>query len=115
MTSDIPQVTPLQGALGWASRGFYVFAITPLLKAPPLMQDWENAATTDVAQINQWAAKHPNCNFGCAPARSGHVVLDLDRKNGKDGLANLERLATEHGFEIPDALIVATPNGGFHL
>ena len=108
-------VTPLEGALDWSARGLYVFAVTAGRKAPSVMKDWENAATTDVAQIKQWAAQFPNCNWGCAPARSGHVVLDIDRKNGKDGLAELERLAAELGFEIPETLIVASPNGGFHL
>lgn len=108
-------LTPLQGALDWASRGLHVFPDTAGKKAPPLVQDWESAATTDEAQINGWAKQFPNCNWGCAPARSGHVVFDVDRKNGKDGLAELERLAAEFGFEIPDTLIVATPNGGFHL
>jgi hypothetical protein len=108
-------LTPLHGALDWASRGLHVFPITAAAKAPPLVPDWENAATTDVAQINQWAREFPNCNFGCAPGRSGHVVFDVDCKDGKDGLAELERLAADHGFEIPDTLIVATPNGGFHL
>ena len=80
MTSEITQMTPLQGALDWASRGFHVFPITAGKKAPPLVPDWENAATTDGAQINKWALAFPNCNWGCAPGRSGHVVLDLDVK-----------------------------------
>ena len=33
----------------------------------------------------------------------------------KNGILELERLAAEHGFDIPDTLIIATPNGGFHL
>jgi len=110
-----PNLTPLEGALDWISRGLYVAPATPRQKAPPLVSDWENAASTDIAQVNQWAKTFPDCNWLCAPARSGHVVFDVDRKNGKDGLAELERLAAAHGFEIPDTLIVATPNGGFHL
>lgn len=108
-------LTPLDGAHDWALRGQYVFPITAGKKAPPLVQDWESAATIDAAQIDKWASEFQNCNWGCAPGRSGHVVFDVDRKKGKDGLAELERLATEFGFEIPDTLIVATPNGGFHL
>ncbi len=108
-------LTSLQGALDWASRGLHVFPITAGKKAPPLVPDWEHAATTDTARIKSWDAESPGCNFGCAPGRSGHVVFDLDRKKGKDGLAELERLAAEHGFEIPNTLTVATPNGGLHL
>lgn len=43
------------------------------------------------------------------------VGLDLDRKDGVDGVANLNRLAARHGFEIPRTTTVCTPSGGFHL
>ena len=33
----------------------------------------------------------------------------------KNGILELERLASELGFEVPDTLAVATPSGGFHL
>src|SRR5580692_934658 len=104
-------LTPLQGALDWASRGFHVFALHPQSKKP-IHEGWPSLATTDAAQINKWAAENENCNFGCAPALSGQVVFDLDQKNGKDGVAELKRVAAENQFEIPDTLIVATPNGG---
>ncbi|MFM9790147.1 bifunctional DNA primase/polymerase [Streptomyces turgidiscabies] len=43
------------------------------------------------------------------------IGLDLDRKNGVDGVATLNRLAGEHGFEVPRTTTVCTPSGGFHL
>lgn len=41
---------------------------------------------------------------------SGVVVLDIDRKNGVDGLKTLQ----EGGFEVPVTFTVSTPTGGFH-
>lgn len=102
-------------ALDLAARGLFVFPITANGKSPPLVQDWERAATTDSAQINQWALDYPGCNWGWAPGRSGHVVFDLDRKKGKDGVAELARLAAEHGFDLSDTLTVETPTAGLHL
>lgn len=43
------------------------------------------------------------------------VGLDLDRKEAVDGVATLNRLATQYGFEIPQTTTVCTPSGGFHL
>lgn len=47
-------------------------------------------------------------------ARNGIWVLDLDRKNGKDGLRAMTELAADHGG-LPDTYTVKTKSGGFHL
>ena len=44
---------------------------------------------------------------------NGIFVLDLDRKDDKDGVARLVELAA--GRNIPDTLSVLTPSGGVHL
>jgi len=104
----------LAGALNWASRGFFVFPVEPNGKKS-LVSDWPNVATTDDKRIHEWANDFPGCNWACVPGRSECIAFDLDRKNGKDGLAELERLAHDNGFEIPDTLVVKTPTGGFHF
>src|SRR5271165_5267768 len=45
--------------------------------------------------------------------RNGIFVVDLDRKNGVDGLASLVDYA--NGQELPDTYTVRTPSGGLHL
>jgi len=45
--------------------------------------------------------------------RSGIVVVDLDIKNGHDGLGSFEKLAT--GQVVPETFTVKTKSGGFHL
>ncbi|MDW8807746.1 bifunctional DNA primase/polymerase [Streptomyces scabiei] len=52
---------------------------------------------------------------GYGIACNNMIGLDLDRKNGVDGVATLNRLAAEHGFEVPRTTTVCTPSGGFHL
>lgn len=53
----------------------------------------------------------PGYGVGLATGeRSGVVVLDLDRKNGVDGLAALQVLGA-----VPPTLASATPTGGYHL
>ncbi|MEY9489065.1 hypothetical protein RKD26_004859 [Streptomyces calvus] len=51
------------------------------------------------------------CGAGPLPL----IGIDLDRKNGVDGCAELNRLAAQHGFAIPRTVTVCTPSGGFHL
>lgn len=51
-------------------------------------------------------------NIGCT-FPPDLFALDLDRKNGKDGFAELESLESKHGM-LPDTLTQKTPNGGEH-
>src|SRR5678810_1459153 len=53
----------------------------------------------------------PGFGIGLATGvRSGVVVLDLDRKNGLDGLAALQALAERAGGEVPETLCSLTPS-----
>lgn len=63
--------------------------------------------------------------FGAAPYATGYGIacgrgpfpllgLDLDRKNGVDGIESLDALAARHGFTVPDTIVIATPSGGEH-
>jgi hypothetical protein len=81
----------------------------------PLVR-WREQATADLATLERWAERWPGCNWGLVTgAGSGIVVLDVDVKDGKDGMATLRRLATEHGGRLPCNLIVRTGSGGLHL
>jgi hypothetical protein len=101
----------LQAFLNLAKAGLPVFPVNqdkrPLVK-------WKTAATTDLGQIRRWIAKWPDAMPAIPTGESsGLAVLDLDRKDGKDGFATIAAL----GFD-PDTLspvFVATPTGGGHL
>ena len=63
-----------------------------------------------------------NEGFDLAPKAVGYGIacvnmigVDLDKKNGVDGVATLNRLAAESGFTVPRTTTVCTPSGGFHL
>lgn len=72
-------------------------------------------ATTDAADVRRLFLLAPHAD-GYGIACSGRMVgVDLDRKNGVDGVATLNRLAREHGFDIPQTVTICTPSGGFHL
>ncbi|MGV9337886.1 bifunctional DNA primase/polymerase [Streptomyces sp. NPDC003688] len=60
-------------------------------------------------------ARHAT-GYGIACGRAPHflVGLDLDRKNGVDGVWELRKLAAQHGISVPRTAIISTPTGGFH-
>ena len=105
---------PLDGALKHAGAGLPVF---PCRNAPgqdghkaPLTKHGHKDATTDERQIRQWWAKYPNALIGMPTgAVSGIAVLDIDRKNGKDGFPSVP------GWKGLTPLRVETGNGGAHL
>ena len=111
----------LQAALDLAEAGIPVFPFKLVSsdepgKGPrkvPCITDWPNRATPDKAQLRRWFAKWPDAMPGIPMGpRTGWAVLDVDRKNGKDGFAELRAL----GFD-PEALspvIVQSPGGSLH-
>ncbi|KMS81798.1 hypothetical protein ACH49_01315 [Streptomyces leeuwenhoekii] len=75
-------------------------------------------ATADTANV-RWLFDHAPHAAGYGIACGGRlrlVGLDLDRKNGVDGVATLDRLASEHRFTVPRGTwITCTPSGGYHI
>ncbi|MCA3627251.1 MAG: DUF3987 domain-containing protein [Methylobacterium sp.] len=100
-------------ALQMAARGFRVFLLKPNSKLPLAGVSWKAEATCDPATIKARFAVLPNANFGVAGG-DGLLVLDLDVKGGKDGVASLADLETTYGA-LPATLTVRTPSGGLHV
>jgi hypothetical protein len=111
-------MTRCDQALALAREGFHVFPIAAGKKAPPLISDFPNQATTDDEQIREWWIRHPDANIGISTTRYGEsealLVVDVDNKGDKHGDHELLRLELE-GREMPDTYRVDTPTGGWHL
>lgn len=73
-------------ALSLAKLGWHVFPCTD--EGLPLAK-WGTEATTDRATIKGWFKRDERIGVHCG--RSGLVVVDLDRKGGKDGFASLKK------------------------
>ncbi len=70
----------------------------------PNIEGWPEKGTTDPTQIRRWSRKWPGFVSGIVTGRdSGIAVLNLDRKNGKDGFAELHRMGLD-----PDTIWVAS-------
>jgi hypothetical protein len=80
----------------------------------PRLKDWPDKATVHQPTIRQWWARWPSANIGLCCSLSGLLVIDLDVKNGRNGIETWHLLKRERGFD--DSTILAlTPSGGQHL
>jgi hypothetical protein len=96
----------LQAALAWADRGFPVFPLRVGAKRP-VAKGWTETATTDPGEI---AAIWQDQNYNIGVLTDNLVVVDVDVKNGKQGMASFMAL------DLPmDTLTVRTPTGGLHV
>jgi hypothetical protein len=105
-------MTVLSAALDYAGRGIPVFPVRPDNKLP--LVKWKLGATTEPETVRAWWRRWPLAMIGFPTgARSGWVVLDVDRKGGIDGLANLyDREIDPFQFA---AGLATTPTGGLHF
>lgn len=100
--------TKLGWALALASMGLRVFPLQAGKKDPLEGVSWKRLATTDRTQIEElWS--NGDYNIGVATG-DGWLGLDIDMKNGKDGLASARAMGIE-----PSGFVVETPSGGRHV
>lgn len=118
----------LDRALGWAAIGCKVFPCQP--DGEPYLPDYLGGdesrrpnpkspltrrgfydATSDVEEIASiWMIDYPGAYVGIWTGGSDLLVLDVDRKNGKDGFAAIK----ERGLPVGDTWAKRTGNGGEH-
>lgn len=99
-----------EAALSYARAGFKVFPLQPDTKSKHVLKSWIEEASSDEQIIRRWWNYNPNYNIGIKTG-NGLCVIDIDCKNGKDGVKSLETI--KHIF--PETKIVKTCNGGYHL
>lgn len=104
-------MSKMQNALAWAQRGFRVFPLKQNGKEPTIANFGE-CASADPAQITAWwrdpvTGWEKDHNIGVLT--TGMVVVDIDVKDNKPGMANYLELGGH--FET---LMVETPSGGYH-
>lgn len=100
----------LEAALRYADRGWPVFSLAPGTKVPMAGSRGYKDASTDAEQIAAWWAQTPSANVGVATGGPGPTVLDLDCKNGLDGVAAMARLG-----DPGPCPVAGTPSDGMHL
>jgi Bifunctional DNA primase/polymerase, N-terminal/Primase C terminal 2 (PriCT-2) len=123
----------LKAALAYALRGWRVFPVhgvvfdadgavrctcprgsdcpSKKMGKHPCINQWQNIATCDAAQIRDWWKQWPDANVAIATGGDGPEVPDFDVKDG--GLETLKHL--EGDGDLGDPLVVDTGGGGKHL
>jgi hypothetical protein len=100
--------TMLDAALAMAARRLRVFPLAPGTKDRPLIKDWPEFATTDEAIIRKVWTRFPDANV--AILCDDMIVIDVDVKGGKPGMASLIDLDLDL-----NTFTVRTPTGGLHV
>jgi hypothetical protein len=105
-------------AIEYARRGWRVL---PVGAGPdrklPCIKNWTQAASSDELQIAKWWQQFPDANIGIATGpRSGFWVVDVDIKNGVDGLKSLrDRFGDRFEFDLDRHIVGKTATGGIHF
>ncbi|NCC64086.1 MAG: hypothetical protein EOM15_05480 [Spirochaetia bacterium] len=99
-------------------------ALIPTLPSGATMGSWKDMQnyTRDMKRLVAYKRDGVN-KFQLYPKANGYIGLDIDRKNGKDGLKELYNLFTKAGKAMPGYLLdigtfpayTATPSNGLHL
>ncbi len=113
-------------AIFYAKKGWYVFPCRekegfpykdrngkekiPSTKSPYISGGLK-ASTIDINIIKSWWTKWPNACIGISCEQSNLFVIDIDVKNGKNGINNFMQLGIYDG----DALHSRTPSMGIHV
>lgn len=105
MPTPSPQ---LDAARDLVAAGLPVFPLRENDKRPAI-ENWQNLATTDRAQIDKWWANNPRANVGVATASL--LVVDVDPRNG--GTETFAGLRLLDKFD--DTRVSKTQGGGLHL
>ncbi|SRR6266566_727391 len=75
---------------------------------------WQERATSDPKVIARWIRLWNGlCNFGWVMS-DDYIALDLDEKEGRNGIQTLKNLEHEHG-PLPRSCCASTPTGGGHI
>lgn len=108
------QQAMLDAALRYAEHGRAVLPVSRNKK--PINANGSQGATTDPQQIATWWETHPTAQVGIATgSMSGIWVIDVDMKNGKDGIGALKNTFGDQFVWEEQTLIQKTSKGGCHF
>lgn len=102
-------------ALQLAGLGWMIFPCKP--DKTPYTAHGKDDATTDTKQLQIWWERWPDALIGIYCEKSGIFALDMDKKDGRDGVKAWAELVDKHGggHEVAAGPIQETPSGGYHI
>jgi hypothetical protein len=94
-----------------AQNGYRLIPIEPDSKKP-CIKEWQNRASSDMQEIEQWAYQFSDCNW--AVSADGLLVVDIDVRDDVDGHEHVPELKKVAGEAWEEAAVIRTPSGGEH-
>lgn len=92
--------------------------VYPVDKKIPAYSWTQKRGIKTTEELEAWLKKGYRA-FAYVPARSGLLVIDIDRKNGRDGLSSLNEYLMNFNVTAKDIFkgypVTKTPNNGFHI
>ncbi len=111
--SDLHAASALSDAAAlWIRAGLYVFPCCPNTKKP-LVKSWRQPSYGETLHESWRGHTHAMPGLDCESA--GIIVVDCDRRPGKDGEKAFRGLCREVGVTLDDVPQVKTPSGGVHF
>lgn len=106
------QMSLHDAAVHYARLGLKVFPIQPMSKLPLPGWSWARMNSSDPETVSGWWRVYPNANIGLACGAVSNVIgLDVDMKNGQDGVGSYRAIVQEP-YTGPAQ---RTPSGGGHM
>lgn len=111
-------------AVAHAEQGFMVFRLQEKAKEPIKGVSWKRTATNDVEKVRAlWTDRKTGDALkynigimtGLQPSGRYLMVVDLDVKNGKNGIEEFKKLSRQNNADIEPTLMSRTASGGLHL
>lgn len=97
-------------ALIYAQNNFKIFPLKVNSKSEQVLKLWKEEATNDINQVTKWWLNNSQYNIGLKTG-SGLIVIDIDCKNGKNGLEQIKPFLAD----FPKTRIAKTCHGGYHF
>lgn len=114
MTYDFNKIR--KQALEFTNQGLMCLPSAGNEKRP--IVKWQNlekiSAGTTANYFDKYATKRPGIAILTGERSNGLVVIDIDNKNGHNGLKSIQEWERQHGY-FPETWQVETPSGGIHL
>lgn len=106
----------MEYALDYARKGIYIFPLNPKGKRVA-RRFGKISSSRDEETIMKWWGELPQLNIGISTSsyKNNIFVIDVDIKNGIDGVAELKRLIKNNDLVIPKTTIAKSGSGGYHL
>lgn len=102
----------IEAAISLVKLGLHIFPCDQSKR--PMVEHWKSEGLSSPLAVQaKWGA-HSDYLPAFWPGAHGLAVIDCDRKNGKDGVANFQALCSQNNIDLSSAFVVQTPSGGLH-